>query len=374
MGNWLHVTIFFGGMLIFLGLLGIWLMTMVKNIMEQLFEEKLSKKTRTLISFLGVILLVCCAIKWSMGIVALLYFIGFGFVFFAINFLVKLMAKDSYEKLIWWKALHRLSILPMIATLGMLIFGYWNMHHVVETTYVVETKKEIAEEGYRVALLSDIHYGISIDKRELQRMVEKVNGSLVDVVVLCGDMVDEDTTKAQMQELFSVLGTLDSKYGVFFVYGNHDLQNYTSSSSFTQQELCKAMEENNIIILQDSAYELTNDFVLVGRQDVSMGSRKGLDTLYENMDKRDFILTLDHQPLDYKENKEQGTDLLLSGHTHGGQLFPINLLLKVIPFGEGVYGQKKMEDFTAIVSSGVAGWRFPVKTSAPAEYVIVHIK
>ncbi|MBQ3601919.1 MAG: metallophosphoesterase [Lachnospiraceae bacterium] len=374
MGNWLHVTIFFGGMLIFLGLLGIWLMTMVKNIMEQLFEEKLPKKTRTLISFLGVILLVCCAIKWSMGIVALLYFIGFGFVFFAINFLVKLMAKDSYEKLTWWKVLNRLSILPMIATLGMLIFGYWNMHHVVETTYVVETKKEIAEEGYRVALLSDIHYGISIDKRELQRMVEKVNGSLVDVVVLCGDMVDEDTTKAQMQELFSVLGTLDSKYGVFFVYGNHDLQNYTSSSSFTQQELCKAMEENNIIILQDSAYELTNDFVLVGRQDVSMGSRKGLDTLYENMDKRDFILTLDHQPLDYKENKEQGTDLLLSGHTHGGQLFPINLLLKVIPFGEGVYGQKKMEDFTAIVSSGVAGWRFPVKTSAPAEYVIVHIK
>ena len=88
----------------------------------------------------------------------------------------------------------------------------------------------------------------------------------------------------------------------------------------------------------------------------------------------DYILILDHQPQEYKENGEFGTDLLLSGHTHAGQLWPLNYLLELVPYNDGTYGLTKIKNTTAIITSGISGWGFPYKTSADSEYVIIDIK
>jgi predicted MPP superfamily phosphohydrolase len=94
----------------------------------------------------------------------------------------------------------------------------------------------------------------------------------------------------------------------------------------------------------------------------------------EKVKKEDFILTLDHQPNEYKENGQLGTDLLLSGHTHAGQLFPINYLQELIPFNDGVYGMYDIgEKGKAIITSGFGTWSYPSKTAGPAEYVIIDI-
>ena len=95
----------------------------------------------------------------------------------------------------------------------------------------------------------------------------------------------------------------------------------------------------------------------------------------EGVDKDDFILVLDHQPKEYKENEANGTDLLLSGHTHGGQIWPGNIIFNILKFDDAVYGETVGENgsFRAFVTSGVAGWGYPVKTAAPAEYVIIDI-
>ena len=78
---------------------------------------------------------------------------------------------------------------------------------------------------------------------------------------------------------------------------------------------------------------------------------------------------------EYKENAKAGTDLLLSGHTHGGQIWPTNYINAYISSNEAVYGETRIDsNSSAIVSSGLAGWGFPIKTAGKSEYVIIDIK
>jgi predicted MPP superfamily phosphohydrolase len=183
-----------------------------------------------------------------------------------------------------------------------------------------------------------------------------------------------------MMDAFRILGGIKSKYGVFYVYGNHDIQNYSDNKTFTEAEHKQILEASGIRILRDEVYEINDEFVIAGRLDVSFERytkepRVSIDKLLENVDKSKFILTLDHQPNDYDKNKAAGTDLILSGHTHAGQIWPANFFLELFKFNDGVYGMERDEDgFNAIITSGIAGWGYTIKTSSPAEYVIVDIK
>jgi len=82
---------------------------------------------------------------------------------------------------------------------------------------------------------------------------------------------------------------------------------------------------------------------------------------------------LDHQPLDLKENANLGVDLQLSGHTHGGQLFPMGVIQSFVS-DTLVSGSREIKDFTAITSSGISGWRYPIKTGSRSEYVVINVK
>lgn len=141
-----------------------------------------------------------------------------------------------------------------------------------------------------------------------------------------------------------------------------------------------AITEGDITILRDQAINLNDEFVLAGREDYSaeriLGNdeRKMMSEILNDIDRDDFILVMDHQPRGYSENSSEGTDLLVSGHTHAGPIVPGNLVLNLIPFGDGVYGEYKVGDMRAYVSAGLAGWGLPFKTSAPAEYVIIDIQ
>lgn len=347
---------------------------MIKNIIEMIFGEQINKKVTFLLIVVSLGIILFSTAVWNIGLLVLLHLMGFIFVFSLINLVVKVIAKSRYESFKIWQKLQKSYILPIIATVIMISFGYWNMYHVVQTNYVVKTQKAVPKEGYRVALLADIHFGVSIDLEEMKEVCKNVENQKPDMVILCGDIVDENTTYQDMEQVFQVLGAIKSKYGVYYVYGNHDKQNYSGQPTFTNEDIIHSLSENGIKLLKDEKIQVTNDLILVGREDASNGYRMPLEELYKEVDKQDFIMTLDHQPLEYKINKELGTDLLLSGHTHAGQFFPVNLLMEVIPFGDAVYGETKSDSFTAIVTAGVAGWKFPIKTSAPAEYVIIEIK
>ena len=381
-------------MIVLGGFIGVYSYFFFRRILH-IFKAPIQKRSIKLVLILvALIFTVLCINIFSFSAIIILHLVIIAMVIDIVNLIIKKIMNEKYNSIKVmeiWKMIHGLGIIPVIITAVLMIYGYYNMNHVVETDYRLYSDKTITAEAdgtYRIALLADLHYGVSIDDEELLRVCNEISKQNPDMVVLCGDVVDENTTNEKMKTVFSTLATIENKYGIFYVYGNHDRQLYNSQDkrAYTESELADYIKSCGIKILQDEVYSVNDEFTIIGREDSSYngggnallaaaGKRKELSELMEGVDKDDFILVLDHQPKEYKENEANGTDLLLSGHTHGGQIWPGNIIFNILKFDDAVYGETVGENgnFRAFVTSGVAGWGYPVKTAAPAEYVIIDI-
>lgn len=247
------------------------------------------------------------------------------------------------------------------------------MGRIVRTEYRVGTEKEL-DEAYRLVLITDTHYGTIQDKELLREKADEISGEEPDLVVLAGDIVEEGTSKEDMEEVFQVLGGIRSRYGVYYVYGNHDRQPYTERPAYADGELAGAIRKNGITILEDGAVELGDDLLLAGRADAAWGNVSGRaapEEILKGADKERFVIMADHQPVETAENAAAGVDLLLSGHTHAGQMWPIGVFSEL--FGTLNYGEYQEGDCRVIVSSGFTGWGYPFRTEEHCEYVVVEL-
>ena len=281
------------------------------------------------------------------------------------------------RKLRWWSGLYSSGMLPIAITIAVLVFAHWNIQHVVETRYTIETDKQIRSEGYHIAFISDLHAGLTLNSEDLQKYAKQIAEQRPDMVILGGDIVDEGTTLECMQLTFRVLGSIPSEFGTFYVYGNHDRSNYWGECDYTTQQLDEAMREANVKVLSDEVVQLTDDLILIGREDASFGGNRDRASsvkLLMAVQQEDFLLMLDHQPLELSINRDLGVDLQLSGHTHAGQIWPIGWFSEYLEINELTYGHHEMEGFHAIVSSGMAGWGYPFRTSGRSEYVTIDIQ
>lgn len=277
----------------------------------------------------------------------------------------------------WWPKVYQSGVVPLAITILILTYAYWNMQHVVQQNYTIQTEKEIRPEGYRIAFLSDLHFGMSMQPEDLQRYAEQIEAEQPDLVLLGGDIVDDQTTLEEMQLAFQILGSIQSTYGTYYVYGNHDRARYNRQMDYTTDQLDAAIQAGGVHTLSDESLSITDDLVLVGREDSSFsGTRQRAPSaqLLTAVDPADFILLLDHQPRDLAVNQENGFDLQLSGHTHAGQIWPIGLIGTLFHINEMNYGYRQIEDFQIIVSSGMAGWGYPLRTSGHSEYVMIQIE
>jgi len=263
-------------------------------------------------------------------------------------------------------------IFALILTVVVLSLGYLNMTHIVETRYDIDTSKNVGE--YKIALITDTHYGTIQDTQILKEAIVDISEQCPDIVVLGGDIVEDGTSKESMKEAFEVLGKINSKYGIYYVYGNHDRQRYSSNPSYTEEELAQTITDSGIKILKDEHVVINNEIVLVGRDDAAWGNtsdRATIPELLEGVDMDKYIVMLDHQPVEFEENVEAGVDLELSGHTHAGQIWPVGIFNEITGLNYGLYNDGKSN---AIVSSGFAGWRYTIRTGGRSEYVIINIK
>ncbi|MBM6861802.1 metallophosphoesterase family protein [Clostridium saudiense] len=170
---------------------------------------------------------------FGVGIVVLLHIITISLLMDFINYILRLIGRRknlTYHK---WSIVYDSGIVPIILSAIILIYGYWNMNNIVEKDYKIYTSKNIRDEGYRVAMISDLHYGTVMNSEKLKKACEKIEKSNPDIVVLCGDIVDEKTSLEQMEEATEILGSIKSKFGIFYVYGNHDDARYSSIPSYT---------------------------------------------------------------------------------------------------------------------------------------------
>ncbi|MDO4272102.1 MAG: metallophosphoesterase [Eubacteriales bacterium] len=267
---------------------------------------------------------------------------------------------------------YRSGLIPVIITAMLLGYGFYNMGHVVKTEYQITTEKNVND--YRIALITDTHYGTIQDPKLLDKAVEELNQEKLDIVILGGDIVEEDTSKEEMQQAFQVLGGIETSKGIYYVYGNHDRQPYTDQRSYTDEELIEAVEENHITILEDSYVEINEELILAGRGNAMWGNssgRKSMEGLLQGVDRNHYIITADHQPIQAEENDAQGVDLEVSGHTHAGQIWPVGWLSELT--GILNYGEYQKGDCKVIVSSGFTGWGYPLRTEGHCEYVIIHL-
>lgn len=339
------------------------------------FGKNLTKKRRIMITA-GVtgILILSVALINGLWFVIFMHTVVFLLVLDFIALIVKKLRKNKTFPY-WGKAVYRSGIPALLAAVLLVGYGYYNIHHVVKTEYTVWTDKEIREEGYTIVFFSDLHYGTAMNSGQLKQAMDAIEGESPDIVILGGDIVDERTSLAQMQEAFEIMGNVHTRYGIYYVYGNHDKSEYTQRPNYTAAQLADAIEQAGIHILEDETCEINNEILLIGRADRGhgAGTRKSIFQLVEGADTAKEWILIDHQPVEYADVMESGCGLILSGHTHAGQVWPLGFLAEVFHTDEMTYGYREEGSLTEVVSSGIAGWGFPVRTERHSEYVVIHL-
>lgn len=261
-------------------------------------------------------------------------------------------------------------MIPLLLTSSILGYGIYNLHHIKPTSYTLFTDKDI--EPTKIVFLADLHYPTGMTPYSLTKLVSHLEKENPDFYALGGDIVDEFTTKDEMETVFAELGKLSQTAPVYYVYGNHDNQHYASHPSFTKETIKKVLHQNQIQLLQDTVVEKEN-LTLIGREDAEEKDRKSLEELIGPADDN-YKIVLDHQPVELDNCVQNDIDLQISGHTHRGQIFPLGFLSNLFRVNEHDYGIKQQEGFTQITSSGINGWGFPLRTEGKSEYVVIHIK
>ncbi len=322
-------------------------------------------------------------VSWILSFLPLLFFV-IGFFIDPVNAIVvdiHLILIVSFVKLLFFivnKIVHKEVNEYLVLGIGVLMctlilgHGYYLAHHVIETDYTVYTTKDIGTDKFRIVQISDSHLGTTMNGKEFSKYMEDINKLNPDVVVVTGDFVDDDSSLKDMTDGAIGLGKLKSKYGVYFIYGNHD-KGYYNNRSYTDSDIRKELKDNNVTILEDRFLDITDNVVLVGRQDAEVVTRSSADALTKNINKDKYIIMLNHQPTDYEHEKD-AADLILLGHTHGGQLFPLGQISVLLGVNDAYSGLEKRGNATFIINTGISDWAIKFKTGTVAEYTVIDIK
>lgn len=255
-----------------------------------------------------------------------------------------------------------------------LIIGWILMHGMWETDYSVSTDKNIGQ--LRIAQIADSHIGAGFNVEGFAKRLAKIQETDPDILVITGDFVDDDSMKQDMLDACETLSNFKTKYGVYYCLGNHDMGYYDSSRrGYTGDELIAELEKAGVVVLRDEAVLVDDRFYVIGRLDADYGRASRLDTseLIKDLDKDKYMIVLDHQPTDYDGEAAAGVDLVLSGHTHGGQLWPLEYIQPIVSENNNVRGYERRGSTDFIVTDGISDWAVKFKTGCKSEFNIIDI-
>ena len=269
------------------------------------------------------------------------------------------------------------------------IYGMINAGNIQTTKYDISIDKKAGKlDSLNVVLIADLHLGYNIGCRHMEKMVEKINAQNPDLVVVAGDIFDNEYEALENPDrLAAILRGIQSKYGVYACYGNHDIQEkILAGFTFGGKEkkessvkMDKFLEKAGITLLRDEYTLIDNSFYLYGRPDYErpgrgIDERRSPQEITADMDLSLPVLVIDHEPRELQELADAGVDADLCGHTHDGQLFPGNLTIKLM--WENACGYLKKDNMHSIVTSGVGlfGPNMRVGTKSEICDIMIHFK
>ncbi|MHB8158715.1 MAG: metallophosphoesterase [Desulfocucumaceae bacterium] len=260
-----------------------------------------------------------------------------------------------------------LGVLVFIVVGCTVAYGWWNARNPRVVHYDVSIPKQAGTiKELHVVMVSDLHLGIIVHNGRLTRLADMIGQLQPDLILMPGDIIDENPGPFVEQDMVSTFRRLSPKYGIYAVPGNHD---YIGRD---WEGIALHLRAAGINVLQDSWVRVADSFYLVGRDDLSRGrftggGRKDLEEIMKGVDRTLPVIMLDHQPIELGRSLEQGVDLMLSGHTHRGQMFPNNLITSRIY--EVDWGYLRRESLQVIVSCGFGTWGPPIRVGNRPEIV-----
>ena len=266
------------------------------------------------------------------------------------------------------------------------LYGIFNARNIKVNEYSVTVNKSCGSDKHlKAVLVADLHMGYAIGVDHITNMVEKINQQDADIVIIAGDIFDNSYDGMDDPEgIKAQLKSIKSKYGVYAVYGNHDidekiLMGFTfdwGGKQLHSEKMTNFMKECNIKLINDESVLINDEFYLVGRRDTDKpgtedGTREEISELTKDLDKTKPIFVLSHEPDELQKTADAGADIDFSGHTHDGQLFPGNLTIGL--FWENPCGMIKKDNMYSIVTSGVGVYGTFMRVGTDAEICSVDI-
>ena len=217
----------------------------------------------------------------------------------------------------------------------------------------------------KIALVSDTHLGRWFGNRQIDKMVALIDKQSPDVVLIAGDVMNDSTAAYDKTNMHEHLSTLRAPLGVYATLGNHDY-------SGNEIAIAKAIERAGIQVIDNKSVWLDDAVLLVGRSDATAPKRPAAADLMADIQTDKPVLFLEHSPEALAEIKELPVDLHLSGHTHGGQIFPLTVLLKW--FTPLVYGLKEVNGSQFLVTSGYGIGAVPFRLGTRSEIWLITLQ
>lgn len=319
------------------------------------------------------------------------FFAGFGSVLLLVHIVttIKRLITGSQSVLFTPIVARGLFLGFLFFSIGWIIYGMYHAKRpvVTHTQISLHKKAELPNRMLRIALLADYHLGVNSSLSHIRKVVEMTNEQHPDVIFVAGDIISSTFDGIHDPDAFAAeLSKLHARYGIYAVYGNHDVEENLllgfpttrKANAYRSPKLDPFMKQAGMQVLEDQMVEIADGQIqLVGRLDQEKPgygpiSRKSASKLLSGIDPSKPTLVLEHEPVEYRTLAKSGVDLVLSGHTHNGQIFPANLFVPF--FNENGYGLKKIDGMETFVTAGVGFYGPPMRIGTNSEISILDVQ
>lgn len=269
--------------------------------------------------------------------------------------------KVVYNPTNWKKTLSLMVILSVV----IVVYAHINFNSPSYTSYYLEIPSQSSNKNkMKVVVASDFHFAEITRSGFVRRFVDKVNAIEPDLVLFPGDIVESDNENGQMDRIAIELKKIKSRYGVYGSLGNHEYYGDLGKN-------IRFCEKAGIKMLSDTAIIIDGHFIVLGQNDIHDPDRKNLYEIRQTVNQNLPTILMRHRPIDFEDAVNNKIDLMVSGHTHHGQLFPFQLL--TMSFYELSWGHDKVKGTHFITTSGAQGWGPQTRTTGKSEIVVVHV-